>query len=116
MFALPLGRRPLDNQDEARYSLLARQAVEHGRWILPRVRDEVYLNKPPLYFWLVAVFALPFGAVTDATAPIASVLSALMGLLGVFAIGRRLWDDDTGLAATAVSPKRVSGRVVATVT
>ncbi|HWN92999.1 MAG TPA: glycosyltransferase family 39 protein, partial [Verrucomicrobiae bacterium] len=66
------------------------------------MRDEVYLNKPPLYFWLVAVFALPFGAVTDATAPIASVLSALMGLLGVFAIGRRLWDDDTGLAATAV--------------
>ena len=65
------------------------------------MRDEVYLNKPPLYFWLVAVFALPFGAVTDATAPIASVLSALMGLLGVFAIGRRLWDDDTGLAATA---------------
>jgi len=66
------------------------------------VRDEVYLNKPPLYFWVVAVFALPFGAVTDATAPIASVLSALMGLLGVFAVGRRLWDDDTGLAAAVV--------------
>jgi len=66
------------------------------------VRDEVYLNKPPLYFWVVAVFALPFGAATDATAPIASVLSALMGLLGVFAIGRRLWDDDTGLAAAVV--------------
>src|SRR5207245_9212648 len=45
---------------------------------------------------------LPFGAVTDATAPIASVLSALMGLLGVFAVGRRLWDDDTGLAAAVV--------------
>jgi 4-amino-4-deoxy-L-arabinose transferase-like glycosyltransferase len=102
VYALPLGRRPLDNQDEARYGLLARAAVERGHWILPRVRDEVYLNKPPLYFWTVAVFALPFGAVTDATAPIASVLSALMGLLGVFAVGRRLWDDDTGLAAAVV--------------
>ena len=99
MFALPLGRRPLDNQDEARYSLLARKAVEGGSWILPRVRGEVYLNKPPLYFWTVAVFALPWGVVTDANAPIASVVSALAGLLAVFAIGRLLWGASAGLAA-----------------
>jgi 4-amino-4-deoxy-L-arabinose transferase-like glycosyltransferase len=102
VFALPLGRRPLDNQDEARYALLARKAVEHGYWILPRVRDEVYLNKPPLYFWTVAVFALPWGVVTDANAPIASVVSALVGLLAVFAIGRLLWGDSAGLAAALV--------------
>jgi len=102
IFALPLGRRPFDNQDEARYSLLARAAVEHGQWILPRVRDEVYLNKPPLYFWTVALFALPFGTVTDATAPIASVVSAVVGLGAVFAIGRLLWGPGAGLAAVVI--------------
>ena len=102
VFALPLGRRPLDNQDEARYALLARKAVEQGYWILPRVRGEVYLNKPPLYFWTVAVFALPWGVVTDANAPIASVVSALAGLLAVFAIGRLLWGASAGLAAALV--------------
>jgi len=102
VFALPLGRRPLDNQDEARYALLARKAVEQGYWILPRVRDQVYLNKPPLYFWTVAVCALPWGVVTDANAPIASIASALAGLLAVFAIGRLLWGASAGLAAALV--------------
>ncbi|MBI1727560.1 MAG: glycosyltransferase family 39 protein, partial [Candidatus Rokubacteria bacterium] len=102
VFALPLGRRPLDNQDEARYSLLARKAVEEGYWILPRVRGEVYLNKPPLYFWTVAAFALPWGVVTDANAPIASVASAVAGLLAVFAIGRLLWGASAGLAAALI--------------
>ena len=102
VFALPLGRRTLDNQDEARYSLLARKAVENGYWILPRVRGEVYLNKPPLYFWTVAVFALPWGVVTDANAPIASVVSALAGLLAVFAVGRLVWGDPAGLAAALI--------------
>jgi 4-amino-4-deoxy-L-arabinose transferase-like glycosyltransferase len=102
VFALPLGRRPLDNQDEARYSLLARKAVEDGYWILPRIRGEVYLNKPPLYFWTVAVFALPWGVVTDANAPIPSVVSALAGLLAVFAIGRLLWGAPAGLAAALI--------------
>ena len=66
------------------------------------MRDEVYINKPPLYFWTVALFALPWGVVTDANAPIASVVSALAGLLAVFAIGRLLWGASAGLAASLV--------------
>ena len=50
----------------------------------------------------MAVFALPWGVVTDANAPIASVVSALAGLLAVFAIGRLLWSASAGLAAALV--------------
>jgi 4-amino-4-deoxy-L-arabinose transferase-like glycosyltransferase len=102
IFALPLGVRPLYNQDEARFALLAREALDHGRWVLPRVRDAVYLNKPPLYFWTVAAVSAPAGQVTDATAPIVSVLAALVAMLGVFEIGRRLWGPTTGLLAAAI--------------
>jgi 4-amino-4-deoxy-L-arabinose transferase-like glycosyltransferase len=102
VFALPVGRRPLAHQDEARFALLAREAVEHHRWLLPRVRDVIYLNKPPLYFWTVALLAKPFGVVTEATAPLASLLSALATLLAVIAIGHRLWDARVGLAAALV--------------
>jgi 4-amino-4-deoxy-L-arabinose transferase-like glycosyltransferase len=102
LFSLPVGRRPLANQDEARFALLAREGVEHGQWLLPRVRGVIYLNKPPLYFWTVGLLALPFGVVDDATAPLASILCALVTLLAVVAIGRRQWDAEIGLAAGLV--------------
>jgi len=106
VFALPVGRRPLANQDEARFALLAREAVESHHWLLPRVRGVIYLNKPPLYFWTVALLAKPFGVVNDVTAPIASVLAALVTLLAVIALGRRLWDESIGLAAALVLARR----------
>src|SRR5258705_209226 len=102
VFALPVGRRPLVNQDEARFALLAREGVEHGQWLLPRVRGVIYLNKPPLYFWTVGLLALPFGVVDERTAPIASVLSALAALLAGIALGRRHWSPEVGLAGAMV--------------
>ena len=102
VFALPVGRRPLAHQDEARFALLAREAVESHHWLLPRVRGVIYLNKPPLYFWTVALLAKPFGVVNDVTAPLASVLGALVTLLAVIALGRRLWSWSVGLAGALV--------------
>jgi 4-amino-4-deoxy-L-arabinose transferase-like glycosyltransferase len=102
VFALPVGRRPLANQDEARFALLAREAVEYHHWLLPRVRGVIYLNKPPLFFWSVAALAKPFGVVNDATAPLASLLAALAALLAVIALGHRLWDWTVGLTAALV--------------
>lgn len=102
MYALPVGRRPLANQDEARFALLAREAVESHHWLLPRVRGVIYLNKPPLYFWTVAVLAMPFGEVNEVTAPLASMLAALATLVAIIALGGRLWDQRIGLAAALV--------------
>ncbi|MGH7398932.1 MAG: ArnT family glycosyltransferase, partial [Candidatus Rokuibacteriota bacterium] len=102
VFAVPIGRRPLAHQDEARFALLAREAVEHHHWLLPRVRGVIYLNKPPLFFWTVALLAKPFGVVDEATAPLASLLAALATLLAVIALGRRLWGSHVGIAAGLV--------------
>lgn len=102
LFALPIGRRPLFNQDEARFALLAREAVEGGHWLLPRIRGEIYLNKPPLFFWAVALLSWPFGAVTDATAPLASIVAALAALLAVVCTGRLLWGWEVGWVAGLV--------------
>ena len=104
VYALPVGRRPLLNQDEARFALLAREAVESHHWLLPRVRGVIYLNKPPLYFWTVAALAKPFGVVNEATAPLASVLAALAALLAV----HRARPPALGRPASGSSPRSCS--------
>jgi 4-amino-4-deoxy-L-arabinose transferase-like glycosyltransferase len=102
LFFLPVGRRVIHTSDEARFGILAQDIVEEGRWILPRLRGGVYLNKPPLYFWSIALLSLPVGRVTELTAQLPSAIAALLGVLGVGLIGTKLWDRAAGVAAALV--------------
>jgi len=102
VYALPMAARPIWNQDEARAVLLADDALSRGLRLPSRVRDVPYLNKPPLYFWSVALGAWPESRVSDRRAAISSVAAALAALLGTFAIGRLMADPRAGLLAAAV--------------
>jgi 4-amino-4-deoxy-L-arabinose transferase-like glycosyltransferase len=97
--AIPAGRRPFWSQDEARFAVLARDMVEHGRWLVPEVRERPYLNKPQLYIWSIAALSMARGRVTEYTASVPSVLSAVATVGAVVAIGRLLWGWSTGLLA-----------------
>ena len=103
VYAAPAFRgRPIAISDEARQALLAEDTLRHGSRLPARVRDEPYLNKPPLFFWSVALAALPAGHVSDRNASIPSVVAAVASLLGVFALGRQLSGVHTGFVALAV--------------
>src|SRR5262245_1432802 len=41
--------------DEGRYAEIAREMVERGEWVVPVLQGEPYLDKPPLFYWLVAL-------------------------------------------------------------
>src|SRR3972149_9064560 len=49
--------------DEPYFAEGAREMVVDGRWAVPHVNGVVTTDKPPLFFWLLAVFSLPFGPV-----------------------------------------------------
>ena len=102
VYSMPLGRRPITISDEARQALLAEDTLRHGLRLPARVRDEPYLHKPPLFFWSVALAAVPAGHVSDRNASIPSVVAALAALLGVFFLGRQLSGAHTGFLALAV--------------
>jgi 4-amino-4-deoxy-L-arabinose transferase-like glycosyltransferase len=48
VFSVPAGRRPFWSSDEARFAVLAQDIVDHGRWLVPHLRGDLYLNKPQL--------------------------------------------------------------------
>ena len=46
----------LDLVDEGFYSSISRQMLETGDWITPRAGMQIYLEKPPLFYWAQAFF------------------------------------------------------------
>lgn len=100
---IPAGRRVLWESNEARYPVLAQDILEHGRWLVPEVRGRLYLNKPQLYFWTIALVSLPAGRVSELTASLPSILSALAAVGAVLATGTRLWGRRAGLLAGVIA-------------
>jgi 4-amino-4-deoxy-L-arabinose transferase-like glycosyltransferase len=84
--------------DEPRFVLVAKQMFDSGDWLFPHRGIELYADKPPLYFWLLAgaralvgnwrwSFLLP------------SLLAGMGVLWLVCDLGRRLWNPRAGLYA-----------------
>src|SRR2546422_9114729 len=97
--ATPAGRRPFWSSDEARFALLAQDALDHGRWLVAELRGQHYLNKPQLFFWAVAAAAGPLGRVTGGSAAIPPPVSSVAGGAGGIAVGRLLWGWQGGALA-----------------
>src|SRR2546422_11228081 len=87
--ATPAGRRPLWSSDEARFPLLAQDALDHGRWLVAELRGQHYLNKPQLFFWVVAAAAVPFGRVPGGGAASPRLVSSRARVAGGGAARRR---------------------------
>jgi 4-amino-4-deoxy-L-arabinose transferase-like glycosyltransferase len=88
--------------DEPRFVLVAKHMVESGDWWFPRRGQELYADKPPLYFWLLALAYELIGSWRWSFL-LPSLLAGLGTLALTYDLGRRLWSPRVGLwAAGAV--------------
>ncbi|MFN3467203.1 MAG: ArnT family glycosyltransferase, partial [Candidatus Brocadiales bacterium] len=93
-----LGGRDLWAGRETLYAQVARETLQ-GNWLVPHFNGEIYVNKPPLYFWVIAVLSKPWGDVTEFTLRLPSALSAVGTVLVVFSLGERLIGAGGGFLA-----------------
>src|SRR5438067_7076828 len=101
LFCWGLGDRDLASSHEARAAQNAQMVLSGGHWLLPRLYDgHLELQKPPLYYWLVALFGLIGGGTVGAWAVrLPAALSALGTVLFLHHVGCRVGRARAGLLA-----------------
>jgi len=87
----------LFSPDEPREAEIAREMLKNGNWITPHLSGLPFLEKPPLYYNIVAAAYAITGSITPAVARSVSIAFGMIMLAVVFLIaqswqpGRRKW-------------------------
>jgi len=90
------------NPDEPRYAQVAREMRDTGEWILPHLNSDIYPDKPPIFFWLIAFFSFFTAGVTEVSARMPSALAGVGCILLTYFLGKRLFNARAGLIAGLV--------------
>lgn len=98
LIATGIGLRDPWPADEPRFALIARDMVATHRWLIPQVGGDIYADKPPFFFWLIAGLLLLTNSLRVAFL-LPSALAGLGCVILVYDLARRLWNRETGLAA-----------------
>jgi len=93
-----LGIRDPWPADEPRFAVVARDMVHSGEWLFPRVGGDLYQDKPPLFFWLLAVCYTLTGTLKWSFL-IPAFCAAGGVLVLVYDFGRRLVSREAGFAS-----------------
>ncbi len=96
LFFLNLGEWDLWIPDEARYVQVAREMVNTGDWVLMHINGQVYADKPPFFFWLIALSSYLWQGFNSFSARFPSALFGTLTMLLTFFLGKKLYDWRTG--------------------
>ena len=105
-----LGYMPLDPGDEARRALVSLEMILSGDYLTPTLHGERYLNKPPLYNWLIIGSFRLFGNYSPAALRLPMLVSLLFFGLTIFGFVRRYTTPTIAFAAAMMT--LTNGRVL----
>ena len=88
-FFFLLGSRSLNEPDEGRYSEIAREMVETGDWLVPKIWYVPHLDKPPLTYWAIAA-SLKFFGLNEWAVRLPVALAGLSGAWVAWLLGLSL--------------------------
>lgn len=102
LFGINVSGYDLWSPDEPRFAQVAREILQSGDWLVMHVNGEPYYEKPPLMFWTIALFSLPFGDVSELTARMPSILGALATLLLTFLLAERMYGKRVAFTSSVI--------------
>jgi len=88
--------------DEPRVAEVGREMLVNGEFVVPTLAGKPFLEKPPLYWWVMAGLYRLFG-VSDGVARSTSAVAGILTLMLVFDVTRRIADPFAGVTATMVT-------------
>jgi len=115
IYFINLGQWDLWNPDEPRYAEVSKEMVKGGDWILMHRNGNLYTDKPPLFFWAVAISSFLWQGFTPFSVRFPSALFGTLTVVLTFFIGKRLYSSRTGflsglILATSVKFAHLSTR------
>lgn len=96
IFFFNLNLWDLWNPDEPRYAQVAREMVNGGDWILMHLNGEIYGDKPPFFFWLIALSSYLWQGFNSFSVRFPSALFGTLTVLLTFFFGKSLYSSSTG--------------------
>lgn len=88
-----IGSIPLLDPDEPVYAETAREMIEYNDYLSPRIFNEYWYDKPPMYYWLVAGAQHIFGD-NEFSARFPSALFGGLTLVSMFLGVKKIFDRD----------------------
>jgi len=101
-FLIDLGQETHLGSREARHAEIAREMVESGNYVVPNLLGKPYIDKPPLFNWVVALLFRVTGRVDFAVARFPSALCAIAVMVGIYLLGRRWLTSRAALFAGTI--------------
>ena len=96
IYFVNLDQWDLWNPDEPRYAQVSREMVNRGDWILMHRNGAIYTDKPPLFFWAIALSSFLWQGFTPFSVRFPSALFGTLTVLLTFFIGKKLFSSRTG--------------------
>ncbi|MDQ1271731.1 MAG: hypothetical protein QG591_361 [Planctomycetota bacterium] len=91
LFLFNIGKRDLWAPDEPRYAQVSKEMRDTGNFIVPHLNSAPYPDKPPLLFWLINLFSIPFGKITALSSRLPSAFAGIGSCLALFCLGKSLY-------------------------
>lgn len=101
IFFSGIGSYGLLSKDEPRYAGCALEMIENHNWIVPKFNFQNRFDKPPLFYWLIAI-SYKVLKVNEFASRVPSAISAILLVLFTWYIGDKVIGKNVGLLSAAI--------------